>query len=124
MGFSLNKTHRKIALIIDGVILTLLGVFFFLTIAGLYVYSGRNFGRYSLAIIIVAILLTLLFIFSGIALIRRNKHGGMIAAGLFGLGLVATFSSYVLSRDLSLILAFFFYAVLLALLVLGWKELK
>lgn len=102
----------------------ILGAFAFLSLAGIYIYSTKGFGSLEILLMIGIAALTLLLIFTGISLIRRNRHGGMISAALLALGALGTFSSYIMFRDRNLLYAFCFYAVMLMLLVSGWKELK
>ena len=104
--------------------LTLLGALVFLTLAGFYVFSREEFGKMGVLITVGIVALTLFLVVSGVALARMKLYGGLIAAVLFGLGLVSTFSSYILSRDYKLLVAFFFYVLLVVLLALGWKELR
>ena len=124
MAFSLSSRWRKFFLVIDGVVLTLLGALVFLTLAGFYVFSREEFGKMGVLITVGIVALTLFLVVSGVALARMKLYGGLIAAVLFGLGLVSTFSSYILSRDYKLLVAFFFYVILVVLLALGWKELR
>jgi len=124
MAFSLSSRWRKFFLVIDGVVLTLLGALVFLTLAGFYVFSREEFGKMGVLITVGIVALTLFLVVSGVALARMKLYGGLIAAVLFGLGLVSTFSSYILSRDYKLLVAFFFYIILVVLLALGWKELR
>ena len=124
MAFSLSSRWRKFFLVIDGVVLTLLGALVFLTLAGFYVFSREEFGKMGVLITVGIVALTLFLVVSGVALARMKLYGGLIAAVLFGLGLVSTFSSYILSRDYKLLVAFFFYVLLVVLLALGWKELR
>ncbi|MCX6707486.1 MAG: hypothetical protein NT001_05100 [Candidatus Woesearchaeota archaeon] len=120
---SLKPIYKKIFLVIDGVILIILGAFAFLSLAGMYIYS-KGFGSLEILVMIGIAVLTLLLIFTGVSLIRRNRHGGMIAAVLLGLGTLGTFSSYVMLKERNIIYAFCFYSIALVLLILGWKELK
>ena len=124
MAFPLSSRWRKFFLVIDGVVLTLLGALVFLTLAGFYVFSREEFGKMGVLITVGIVALTLFLVVSGVALARMKLYGGLIAAVLFGLGLVSTFSSYILSRDYKLLVAFFFYVILVVLLALGWKELR
>ena len=124
MAFSLSSRWRKFFLVIDGVVLTLLGALVFLTLAGFYVFSREEFGKMGVLITVGIVALTLFLVVSGVALARMKLYGGLIAAVLFGLGLVSTFSSYILSRDYKLLVTFFFYVLLVVLLALGWKELR
>ncbi len=124
MAFPLSSRWRKFFLVIDGVVLTLLGALVFLTLAGFYVFSREEFGKMGVLITVGIVALTLFLVVSGVALARMKLYGGLIAAVLFGLGLVSTFSSYILSRDYKLLVAFFFYIILVVLLALGWKELR
>ena len=124
MAFSLSSRWRKFFLVIDGVVLTLLGALVFLTLAGFYVFSREEFGKMGVLITVGIVALTLFLVVSGVALARMKLYGGLIAAVLFGLGLVSTFSSYILSRYYKLLVTFFFYVLLVVLLALGWKELR
>ena len=124
MAFPLSSRWRKFFLVIDGVVLTLLGALVFLTLAGFYVFSREEFGKMGVLITVGIVALTLFLVVSGVALARMKLYGGLIAAVLFGLGLVSTFSSYILSRDYKLLVTFFFYVLLVVLLALGWKELR
>ncbi len=120
----ISRAWKRRLLIIDGVIFIILGAFFFLALAGEYVFASMD-SMWDMAVTtITTILFTLLIIFTGISLVRRNRHGGMIAAALLVLGIGATLTSYLLTQDMKVLSAFFFYAVLAALLGLGWKELK
>src|SRR3989344_155050 len=124
MAFPLSSRWRKFFLVIDGVVLTLLGALVFLTLAGFYFFSREEFGKMGVLITVGIVALTLFLVVSGVALARMKLYGGLIAAVLFGPGLVSTFSSYILSRDYKLLVTFFFYVLLVVLLALGWKELR
>ena len=116
--------HKRIFLAIDGVILVILGAFAFLSLAGIYIYSPKSFGSLEILVMAGIAALSLLLIFAGISLVRRNRHGGIIAAALFGLGALATLFSSIMNRNMISVAVFFCYAVALVLLISGWKELK
>lgn len=121
---ALPKGLKKTLLAIDGVVMVLLGVLFFLTMAGFYIFRRWDLGWLWSLVIVGTILFTLLLVFSGIALVKRKRHGGTISVLIFVLGIAGTLSSYVMARDFKVLAAFFFYVILLAFLLVGWKELK
>jgi hypothetical protein len=70
------------------------------------------------------VLISLLLVFTGVSVFRKNKHGGFIALVLMGAGALVTLFSSIMKMDMISVIAFFFYAIMMALLLLGWKELK
>jgi hypothetical protein len=117
----LNSTLRKVFLTIDGILLVLLGAIFFLALALIYVYSDTKLG---MSAVIGIVIVSLLLIFTGVSVFRKNKHGGFIALIFLGAGALVTLYSCIFSFNMISAFAFFFYAAVLALLLLGWKELK
>lgn len=122
--------NKKIFLWINGLVMIFLGLLDFMIFGWALLFAKLKFTSLQMTLAIIATMISLLFIYLGIMLIRLQKKAAIVTATISGLSLATSILilivSFLSQRIQSLIWVFpiIFYTIMIIFLWLGWEELK